>query len=85
MVVRGEFMREAYADIGKVVDPGTKDYAIVVAANRKGGITYAIRNKKTFVDEFFCRELSVIRSALVEMQDDLDDADEVLAASLRLQ
>jgi hypothetical protein len=86
MVVRGEFMRQAFTDIGRVIDPGTKDYAIVIALDPEDGqTTYAIRNKTTFVDEYFTNSLPEILEMLEIQQAELDDASLVRAASLKLQ
>jgi hypothetical protein len=89
MVVRGQFMMNAHSQVDKVVDPGTKDYAIVVTVfpENDGYLMpcYAIRNKTTFVDERHYDDLPTALNELEEMQADLDDAQEIRAESLRLQ
>lgn len=75
MVVRGQFLPHAHGDAGKVVDEGTKDYAIVVSLNPELDIPcYGVRNKTTFVDEALVDELATARGLLTHLQHELDEA-----------
>lgn len=76
MVVRGAFAPNARDRLDLVVDEGTKDYVIVVAANPYSDThepVYALRNKTTFVDEVYSPTLSKARYVIVELQKDLEE------------
>lgn len=73
MVVRGQFLADALADIGRVVDEGSKDFAIVITRNPEPVfVCYGVRNKETRVDEFLSSSLAKARFVLKELQKDMD-------------
>lgn len=76
MVVRGAFAPNAKDRLDLVVDEGTKDYVIVIAGNPFTDVhepVYALRNKTTFVDEYYVPTLSRARYVIVELQKDLEE------------
>ena len=75
MVVKiGDEMQNANFTMDKVVDLGSKDYAVVVSVNPEPEFpVYALRNKTTFVDEFVTTSLAKAKYWVHELQKDLDE------------
>lgn len=70
----GDEMPGAEVTLDKVVDVGSKDYAVVVSINPEPEFpVYALRNKTTFVDEFVTTSLAKAKFWVHELQKDLDE------------